>query len=80
MREESLDYLLVLDESHLWRVLKTLIDYYSQSRPHQRIQQQIPIPRQQPMAITGSVQRRKVLGFISDCYREPEPTVAICPA
>jgi transposase InsO family protein len=78
-REECLDQLLVINEAHLRRILKTFIDYYNQCRPHQGLKQQIPIPRQQPMVITGKVERRKVLGFISDYYRQPEPTAAICP-
>ena len=78
-REECLNQLLVINEAHLRRILKAFIDYYNQCRPHQGLEQPIPIPRQQPMVITGKVERRKVLGFISDYYREPEPTAAICP-
>jgi transposase InsO family protein len=78
VREEGLDHLLVINEGHLRHVLKTFIDYYNESRPHQGLEQQMPIPPQHPIVTTGPVQRNKVLGFISDYYRGSEP-VAICP-
>jgi putative transposase len=40
VREECLDQLLILNEPHLRRVLKTYGDYYNRARPHQGIQQQ----------------------------------------
>ncbi len=78
VRDECLDHLLVINEAHLRRVLKTFIDYYNQSRPHQGLAQRMPIPSQQPIVTSGPVQRNKVLGFISDYYRGLEPGV-ICP-
>ena len=80
VREECLDHLLVINEAHLRRILKTFIDYYNHCRPHQGLEQQMPIPRPEPMVITGLVERHKILGFISDYYREPVSTGIICPA
>jgi transposase InsO family protein len=34
VREECLDHILVLNESHLHRVLKEYTDYYNYVRPH----------------------------------------------
>ena len=70
-REECLDHLLILNETHLRRVLSTFTTYYNTRRPHQSLGQQSPIQHQQP-ADTGLVQRRKVLGgIVSDYYRTP---------
>jgi putative transposase len=72
IREECLDHILILNETHLQRVLGEFIDdYYNVARPHQGIEQPIPIPHGQPLN-TGSVQRRKVLGgIINDYCRNP---------
>lgn len=47
-REECLDHLLVLNETHLRRILQAFVDYYNRCQP-----QQIPILRQLPTVITG---------------------------
>ena len=74
VREECLDQLLILNEPHLRRVLKTYGDYYNRARPHQGIQQQSPISRTQHNT-TGIIQNRKVLGgIIYDYYRSPGST------
>jgi putative transposase len=71
VREECLDQLLILNEPHLRRVLKTYSDYYNKARPHQGIQQQSPIPRIQHHTI-GIIRNKKVLGgIINDYYRSP---------
>jgi transposase InsO family protein len=71
-REECLDHILILNETHLWRGLGEFInDYYNVARPHQGIEQQTPIPYGQPQN-TGTVQCRKMLGgIINDYYRNP---------
>ena len=69
VREECLDQILILNEPHLKRVLKTYDDYYNRRRPHQGIRQQSPIPRT-PQNTSGKVRNRKVLGgIINDYYR-----------
>jgi putative transposase len=75
VREECLDHILILNETHLRRVLGEFIkDYYNVARPHQGIEQQTPIPYGQPQN-TGTVQRRKVLGgIINNYYRNPVST------
>jgi len=43
VREECLDHILILNTSHLKRVLAECSHYYNTSRPHQGIDQQTPI-------------------------------------
>jgi len=74
---ECLDLILILNASHLRRVLQVYIDdYYNAARPHQGIRQQTPIPRKQPVN-TGTVQRRKVLGGIINDYFRASGTTPI---
>ncbi len=70
VREECLDLILILNAAHLRRVLLEYINhYYNVARPHQGIEQRIPLPRGQPIH-TGIVQRRKVLcGILNDYSR-----------
>jgi hypothetical protein len=74
VREECLDQILILNEPHLKRVLKTYDDYYNRRRPHQGLRQQSPIPRT-PQSTSGKVRNRKVLGgIINDYYRSAGST------
>src|ERR671938_398441 len=34
LRRECLDHLIILDEHHLWSVLREFVTYYSSDRPH----------------------------------------------
>jgi putative transposase len=69
-REECLDHILILNAAHLRRVLFEFVDYYNSARPHQCIDQQIPIPHSLPSS--GTIQRGNVLGgIIHDYYRSP---------
>jgi transposase InsO family protein len=69
VREECLDYLLIINRRHLWTVLTEYTAYYNCARPHQGLGQQAPIP----LAVTreGRVYCRDVLGgVIHDYYRQ----------
>jgi putative transposase len=78
VRQECLDHMLIVNESHLRRVLDEYLDYYNSRRPHQGLEQQSPIPRAKSMT-TGAVNNRQVLGgIINDYFRAPE-TAAISP-
>lgn len=72
-REECLDHILILNASHLRRVLHEFIyDYYNVTRPHQGIGQQTPLPHKHTQH-KGIIQRRKVLGgIINDYYHAPD--------
>jgi len=74
VREECLDQILILNEPHLKRVLKTYDDYYNRQRPHQGLRKQSPIPRT-PQNTSGKVRNRMVLGgIINDYYRSAGST------
>jgi putative transposase len=65
VREECLDKLIILNETHLRYVLRDYINYYNNARPHQGIAQQTPVPppaRKQ----AGAVQYRSILGIINE--------------
>jgi hypothetical protein len=69
VREECLDHILIINETHLQRVLKEYIGYYERARPHQGLDQQTPVPRPTSTAL-GLAQKREVLGgIINDYYR-----------
>jgi putative transposase len=74
-REECLDWLLIVSEAHLRRVLLEYVSYYNHRRPHQGIDQRIPVPLMpltQERRIEGArPARRGVLGgVIRDYYWE----------
>ena len=70
VREECLDLILILNATHLWRVLREYVeDYYNVARPHQGLAQKIPVPLPSRTK-HGPVQRRLILGgLINDYYR-----------
>jgi putative transposase len=70
VREECLNKLLIINQAHLRRVMQAFVAYHNTARPHQGIDQQIPIPGTAPIG-TGPVRRRNVLGgIIHEYYRE----------
>ena len=70
VRNECLDKVLVVNESHLRRVLREYVIYFNGARPHQGLAQQSPIPRILPIA-DGPVRCRPVLGgILHDYYRD----------
>jgi hypothetical protein len=68
VREECLDRLLIVNQTHLRRVLREYVDYYNTAHPHQGLQQQAPIPFRRGPA-TGPIACRDVLGGILHDYR-----------
>jgi len=68
-REECLDKLLILHEAHLRRVMRDYIDFFNTARPHQGLDQHMPIPNVGHQNY-GPVYCRNVLGgIIHDYYR-----------
>jgi transposase InsO family protein len=67
VREECLDKVLIINQAHLRRVMQEYAQFFNTARPHQGIDQQIPIPMQEPRA-QGPVCCRKVLGGILHNY------------
>ena len=71
-KEQILDHILIINAKHLQRVLIEFAQHYNTSRPHQGIDQQMPIPRI-ILKNTGSIQRRKILGgIINDYFRSSD--------
>ena len=69
-REECLDKLLIINRAHLRRVMREYMAFFNTARPHQGLEQQIPIPKT-PYETTGPVRCRAVLGgIIHDYYRD----------
>jgi transposase InsO family protein len=44
-KRECLDHLFILSERHLARVLKEYVEYFNHCRPHQGINQALPVPQ-----------------------------------
>jgi len=70
VREECLDYILIINQNHLRPVLMEYVDYNNLHRPHQGINQQFPIS--EPIrSRNGPVRRRNIVGgIIHDYYRQ----------
>ena len=70
VREECLDKLLIINQTHLRRVMLEYIEFFNTARLHQGIDQQIPVPTID-RETTGPVRCRKLLGgIIHDYYRD----------
>jgi putative transposase len=55
IRRERLDYLIIIGEDHLRRILRDYIDYYHNSRPHQTLERNSPTPRETEAPVKGKV-------------------------
>jgi transposase InsO family protein len=68
--DACLNKLLIINQAHLRQVKGEFVAYHSTARPHQGIDQQIPISRTTPTG-TGPFGCRNVLGgIIPNYYRE----------
>jgi putative transposase len=58
--QEVLDHLLVVNERHLERILRSYARHYNGHRPHQGLSQEIPEPERtaRPLAIQGASDSR----------------------
>jgi putative transposase len=62
LRRECLDYMLILSERHLRRIVTDYITYFNQARPHQGINQRQPDAPQLPDHPDGEIVGVPVLG------------------
>jgi hypothetical protein len=70
VRGECLDKRLIINEAHLRRVMREDVAFFNTARPHQGLDQQIPIPKTSDQG-HGLVRCRNVLdGIIHDYYRD----------
>ena len=71
VRRECLDHVLILNERHLEDVLKEYVyPYFNKARPHQGIEQRVPVPPERKSYATGAqVVALPVLGGLHHDYR-----------
>jgi putative transposase len=70
LRRECLDHMLILGERHLRGVLAEYVRHYNGHRPHQGLQQEPPLRESgHVIDITARIERRQVLGVISEYQR-----------
>jgi transposase InsO family protein len=68
LRREALDWLLILNDRHLWQILTEYFEHYNQARPHRALALRPPCP--QPIPISGRIVRRQRLnGLINEYTR-----------
>jgi transposase InsO family protein len=69
VREECLDKVLIINQAHLRRVMREYIAFFNTARPHQGIDQQIPVSPTS-RSVSGPVRCRQILGgILHDYYR-----------
>jgi putative transposase len=71
LRRECLDHVIILNERHLWRVLREYVAYFNGARPHQGIGQRQPdnVWALVPAPGAGHITAEPVLGGVHDDYR-----------
>ena len=69
LRRECLDYILILGERHLRKVLAEFSRHYNGHRPHQSLQQEPPRRPGSAVDIAVRIERRQVLSGLINEYR-----------
>ncbi len=69
LRRECLDYLLILSEQHLWRIVNEYVRYFNQARPRQGLHQRIPGDTPLPVQIGGEIVGMPILGGLHHDYQ-----------
>ncbi len=69
-RRECLDHVIILSEAHLKAVLEEWVAHFDRGRPHQGIDQTVPVaPDESSSASGGEVVAMPVLGGLHHEYR-----------
>ena len=58
--QACLDYILVLGEHHLYRIIREYVEYFNHARPHQGIEQKIP---EASPAVSAKQGKGKIIAF-----------------
>ena len=69
LRRECLDYILIVGERHLRKVLAEFSRHYNGHRPHQGLQQEPPRRPGGAVGITVRIERLQVLSGLINEYR-----------
>jgi putative transposase len=72
VRRECLDYILILNEKHIRQVIRAYCQFFNQARPHQGLNQRIPVPANlatPPVDEPRKVIARLVLGGLHHDYQ-----------
>jgi len=73
VRRECLDHMVILNEQHLYRLIDDYVSYFNHARPHQGLNQRIPVPVEEDVnCIRGNDDRivsYPVLGGLHHDYR-----------
>ena len=69
IRRECLDHVIVFSGAHLLRVLAEYFEYYHESRAHQSLDGNAPVPREIEPPERGPVVGTRVLGGLHHAYR-----------
>ena len=71
VRRECLDYILILNERHLYRTMKEYVAFFNHARPHQGINQRIPASSGTTATVVpaGTITCQSVLGGLHHDYR-----------
>jgi hypothetical protein len=68
VRRECLDWLLIVGQVHLERVLREYAEHYNATRPHRGLQLRAPLARGEPVSAVGEIVRRDRLGGLVHEY------------
>jgi putative transposase len=69
VRRELLDHFFILNERHLYRILKEYIHYFNHQRPDQGIKQALPVPLAEPTLNKGKIVPFPILGGLHHSYK-----------
>jgi putative transposase len=69
IRRECLDNLIIIGEDHLRRTLRDYLNYYHNSRPHEALERNSPIPREIEAPVKGKVIAIPQVGGLHHRYR-----------
>jgi putative transposase len=69
IRRECTDHVIVLNEQHLRRVLRSYVDYYQESRTHRSLDDDCPVPRAVEPPGMGEVIAFPQVGGLHHRYR-----------
>jgi putative transposase len=68
LRRECLDHILILSDKQLRRRVKEYGRYYNEDRPHQEINECLPIEPEPPLPRTGTILAQPILGGLHHAY------------